>query len=221
MKWAIQPSKQVLQRCIHSNKQTMKTLLLFLLSLSLLACNKNKDLIASGGDIPQNEQQSYATVGPNDLLSIRVIGEADLSGDYRVSNDGTITFPWLQTIPVGGFLLGEIQDKIAKGLRDGYIRNPQVIVDIKEANSKKIYVFGQVRTPGTFRYKDHMTVIELVTLAGGLSADADPSKAYITRVRDGVEVTYIVRINDISIGKARNDELAPGDILTVPLRFSL
>jgi protein involved in polysaccharide export with SLBB domain len=221
MKWAIQPSKQALQRCIHSNKQTMKTLLLFLLSLSLLACNKNKDLIASGGDIPQNEQQSYATVGPNDLLSIRVIGEADLSGDYRVSNDGTITFPWLQTIPVGGFLLGEIQDKIAKGLRDGYIRDPQVIVDIKEANSKKIYVFGQVRTPGTFRYKDHMTVIELVTLAGGLSADADPSKAYITRVRDGVEVTYIVRINDISIGKARNDELAPGDILTVPLRFSL
>jgi protein involved in polysaccharide export with SLBB domain len=221
MKWAIQPSKQVLQRCIHSNKQTMKTLLLFLLSLSLLACNKNKDLISSGGDIPQNEQQSYATVGPNDLLSIRVIGEADLSGDYRVSNDGTITFPWLQTIPVSGFLLGEIQDKIAKGLRDGYIRDPQVIVDIKEANSKKIYVFGQVRTPGTFRYKDHMTVIELVTLAGGLSADADPSKAYITRVRDGVEVTYIVRINDISVGKARNDELAPGDILTVPLRFSL
>ena len=199
----------------------MKTILLLLLSVSLLACNKNKDLVTSGGDIPQDEQQTFATVGANDLLSVRVVGEPDLSGEYRVSTDGTITFPWLQTIPVSGLLLGEIQEKIAKGLREGYIRDPQVIVDIKEANSKKIYVFGQVRTPGTFRYKDHMTVIEVVTLAGGLTADADPSKAYITRVRDGVEAVYIVNISDISVGKARNDELAPGDILTVPLRFSL
>ena len=49
----------------------MKTILLLLLSVSLLACNKNKDLVTSGGDIPQDEQQTFATVGANDLLSVR------------------------------------------------------------------------------------------------------------------------------------------------------
>jgi protein involved in polysaccharide export with SLBB domain len=199
----------------------MKSFLLFILIVLSLACHKKGDNLPALGEIKENDAPAIATVGPGDLLSVRVVGEADLSGEYRVNEDGSITFPWLKTIQVNGLLPGEIQNKIAAGLQDGYIRDPQVIVDIKEANSKKVYVFGQVRSPGTFRYKDHMTVIEVVGLAGGLSSDADPSKAYITRVRDGVEAVYTVRINDISVGKARNVELAPGDILTVPLRFAL
>lgn len=197
----------------------IKFSLLVLLVLALLGCNKNPQ-VNSAGDVPQPEGPAVATVGAGDLLSIRVVGEAELSGEYRVGVDGLLTFPWLKTINVAGLLPSEIQEKIAAGLRDGYIRDPQVVVDVKEANSQKIYVFGQVKSPGTLRYKDHMTVVEALTLAGGLSADADPNRAYVTRVRDGVEVVYTVRIGDIVVGKARNVELQPGDILNVPLRFA-
>jgi polysaccharide export outer membrane protein len=186
---------------------------------ALLGCPKGQQ-VNSAGDVPQEETPAIATIGAGDLLAIRVVGEADLSGDFRVSADGTITFPWLQTISVKGLLPSEVQSKIAQGLRDGYLRDPQVIVDVREANSQKLYVFGQVKAPGTFRFKDHMTVIEVITLAGGLTSDADPNRAYVTRVRDGVEVVYTVRVGDIVIGKARNVELLPGDILNVPLRFA-
>lgn len=195
----------------------MSLRILLFCTLLFVACNRNSPVV-NAGDVPQEAPTPYATVGPNDLLSIRVVGEEELSGDYRVGPDGTITFPWLKQIEVAGLLPGEIQNKIAEGLRDGYLRDPQVIVDIKEANSNKIYVFGQVKSPGTFRYKDHMTVIEAITLAGGVTAEADPNHTYITRVRDGVEVAYTVRVNDIVEGKARNIELLPGDILYVPLR---
>jgi protein involved in polysaccharide export with SLBB domain len=181
-----------------------------------MACHPPAPVASS--DVPMEEVQAIATVGPNDLLSIRVVGEAELSGDYRVGPDGTITFPWLQQIPVAGLLPQEIQEKIATGLRAGYLRDPQVIVDVREANSKKVYVFGQVKSPGTFRYKDHMTVIEAITLAGGVTVEAQPNQTTITRVRDGVEVTYPIRINDIVRGQARNVELLPGDIVNVPLR---
>jgi protein involved in polysaccharide export with SLBB domain len=86
------------------------------------------------------------------------------------------------------------------------------------APDSKLYIFGQVTTPGSYPYKAHITVIELVGLVHGFSAEAEPNKAFITRVRDGAEVVYIVHIADISIGKARNIELSPGDILTIPLR---
>lgn len=184
---------------------------------SLLAACAHPVAVASG-DVPPEEAPVASTVGPNDLLNIRVVGEDELSGDYRVAADGTITFPWLNQVPVAGLLPGEIQARIANGLRDGYLRDPQIIVDIREANSNKIYVFGNVKSPGTFRYKDHMTVIEAITLAGGLTVEADANRASITRVRDGVEATYAVRITDIVEGRARNVELLPGDILNVPLR---
>lgn len=197
----------------------MRFFLFLLAALACLGCPKEKE-IQSAGDIPQEESAPYATVGPGDLLSVRVVGESELTGEYRVSSDGTITFPWLQKISVGGLMLGEIQDKIVVGLKNGYLRDPQVIVDVKEANSQKVYVYGQIKSPGTYRYKDHMTVVEIVTLAGGLTADADPNKAYVTRNINGKETVYTVRINDIVTGKARNEELNPGDILYVPLRYA-
>jgi protein involved in polysaccharide export with SLBB domain len=195
-------------------------LFLALFAFSMVACPKEQE-IKSAGEIPATTPEAVSTVGEGDLLSIRVMGEPDLSGDYRVSRDGNISFPWLEKIQVGGLLPSEVQQKIVQGLKDGYIRDPQVVVDIREANSKKIFVFGQVRTPGTFRYKDHMTVMEVITLAGGLGADADPSKAYITRARDGNEITYKININNIAVGKEKNVELVPGDILTVPQRYAL
>jgi protein involved in polysaccharide export with SLBB domain len=196
----------------------MRLSLFSLILFCLFGCPPAAPVLKSAGDVPQEESSAYATVGPSDLLQIRVVGEQALSGEYRVSPKGSISFPWLGDIAVNGLLAGEIQTKLSEGLKAGYLRDPQVIVDIKEANSQKIYVFGQIKSPGTFRYKDHMSVIEAIALAGGLTVEADGNNVTVTRVRDGVEVTYNVRINDIAVGKARNVELLPGDILNVPLR---
>jgi protein involved in polysaccharide export with SLBB domain len=184
--------------------------------LLLLAVACNPPPVVTAGDVPQEDTAAYALVGVNDLLTVRVVGEESLSGDYRVSAEGTITFPWLKDIAVAGLQPGEIQEKIAQGLRDGYVRDPQVIVDVKESNSKKIYIFGKVKSPGTIRYKDHMTILEAVTVAGGPAEDGDVNKTTITRNQGGNELVYTVRVKDIVAGKARNVELLPGDIVNVP-----
>ena len=91
-----------------------------------------------------------------------------------------------------------------------YLKTPQVSVFIKEFNSKKIYVFGQVRKPGTFGYEDGMSIVQAITLAGGFQPVADPNGTYVNRVVSGNEQKIKVAVEDIGRGKAPNLVLEPG-----------
>lgn len=157
-----------------------------------------------------------SVLGPGDVFEVTVFQEKDLSGIYRVTPDGRIDFPLLGLISVEGLTPAQLAERIRDGLRQGYLRNPSVNVFVKEFNSKKVFVLGQVQKPGTFRYEESMNIIQAITLAGGFAERASRNGTVVTRVEGQAERRIPVPVEDISEGEAPNFLLLPGDIVFVP-----
>lgn len=159
------------------------------------------------------------TLGVNDIVEVRVYQEVDLSGVYRVSPEGVIDFPLCGKVQVAGLTATSAADSITECLKKGYLRRPNVTVMVKEFNSKKVFVFGEVSKPGSFSYEEGMTIIHAVSQAGGFNRTASKNSVNITRVMEGKEVKIPVRVEDIVVGREKNVVLQPGDIIFVPESF--
>jgi protein involved in polysaccharide export with SLBB domain len=183
-------------------------------ALSLAACAGPAP--APPPRMAEREVLAASTLGPGDVFEVRVYQEPELSGAYRVGPQGDIVFPLCGRVAVGGLTANAAADRLRACLADGYIRNAQVSVIVKEYNSKKVFVFGEVQKPGTFVYEDGMTVIQAVTLAGGFTKTASQNSTSLTRQVDGQEVKIRVAVQVIALGKAPNLALKPGDIVFVP-----
>jgi len=169
---------------------------------------------AEGG---RDEAQPVAsTLGPGDVIEVRVFQEPELSGVYQVGGEGDVIFPLCKRVVVGGLTANAAAEVIRSCLAEKYMRDPQVSVLIKEFNSKKIFVFGEVQKPGTFPYEDGMSVVQAVTLAGGFTKTAAQNSTSVTRHVGGTEAKIKVSVQDIALGKAPNFTLEPGDIVYVP-----
>jgi len=169
--------------------------------------------------LPPIVASDAGSLGPGDVFEVRVYQEPDLSGAYRVGSDGAISFPLLGKVPVAGKATNDITDDLVKRLKDGYIKNPQVSILVKEYNSKKVFVLGQVVKPGPFPYADDMTIVNAIASAGGFTRSALPNSVNVTRVVEGREVRTPVHVGDIGKGEEKNFSLAPGDIVYVPESF--
>ncbi len=116
-------------------------------------------------------KQSYI-IGRDDVLDISVWQSPDLTKTLAVSPEGTIAYPILGDIPASGRTTHEIQQDIKKRLSEGYVKDPKVTVAVKEYNSKKILVFGEVQKPGLYKLKGNLPLLELLFLVGGVKTDA-------------------------------------------------
>jgi polysaccharide export outer membrane protein len=191
------------------------------LALSLVACAARERTsmpvaVPAAGNLTAAELSSSTTLGPGDLFEVRVFQEAELSGMFQVGPQGDIIFPLCKKVQVGGLTANGAADKIRACLAEGFMRNPQVSVLVKEFNSKKIFVFGEVQKPGTFLFEDGMSVVQAITLAGGFNRNASQNSTSVTRRVNGQEVKVKVSVQDIALGKASNFTLEPGDIVYVP-----
>ena len=155
------------------------------------------------------------TLGSGDIFEVRVYGEKELSGVYRVGGAGEISFPLVGRIPVEGLSPTQVETIIEQRLGDGYLKHPYVTVFVKTYNSKAISVLGQVQTPGTFPYKPDMTVIHAISLAGGMLESAKANAVVVTRQEGGQELGFTVPVRSISEGEVPNFFLKPGDIVFV------
>jgi len=159
------------------------------------------------------------TLGVGDTFEVRVYGEADLSGTYRVEADGSITMPLAGQISVDGLDPKAAAQRIAERLSQGILRNPQVTIFVKEQTSKKIYIVGQVAKPGTFSYVPSMSVVEAISAAGGFTPLAAKNDTTVTRTDQGQKTIFKIPVDDITTGKAKNVYVLPGDIISVPERL--
>jgi len=155
-------------------------------------------------------------LGPGDVFEVRVYREPDLSGVFQVAPDGTVDFPLLGNLRIEGLTSSQAAATLRGHLADGLLRDPFVTVQVKEFQSKRIYVLGQVERPGTFRYEEGMSVVQAVTLAGGFTKTSRPNSTVVTRIVSGAEVRSEVPVEDISRGRQKNFYLRPGDIVFVP-----
>ncbi len=205
----------------------MRILSLFVLLLGVLtACGSATPAVRA--DTPTTTTAAEAstpegsdtrrTLGPGDLVDVRVYQEPDHSGIWAVSPEGTIDYPLCGKIHLAGLTSGTAADALRECLAR-YLRHPDVSVAIREYNSKKVFVFGEVQKPGTFTYVEGMTVIEAITMAGGLTKLASPNGTHVARQAEGQQQKIRVSVKDIRDGKEKNFSLQPGDIVFVPESF--
>ena len=157
-----------------------------------------------------NSAEEY-TVDEGDILSINVYSHEDMTTRVRISGEGNITFPLLGSVQVAGLTTQQISEKLTAALADGYLINPQVNVFIEEFRIQNIFISGQVNKPDAYQYELDMTLIKVITLAGGFTDLAAKRKVKIIRTIDDKELT---------IEKAKMDEaILPGDVIVVPESF--
>ncbi len=170
-----------------------------ILSVLLLACI----------NVWADELSDYG-LGSGDTIRISVYEEPELSLELRLSDAGTISFPFLGEVEVAGLTAGQLETRIADGLRGDYLVAPNVTVSI--VDYRQFYIHGEVKDPGGFSYIPGLTLSKAIALAGGLTERASRNKMYV--VREGVVVNSS-RGTLIGMG----DAVAPGDIVTVEQSF--
>jgi polysaccharide export outer membrane protein len=160
-------------------------------------------------------------IGSQDNLSIIVSDEAELTGKYRVDTDGTISMPYLSRVLVAGLSLAEAQAKITSLLRAGYIRNPQVRIEVDQFKARNVLVTGEVRIPGKVTLPGTtMSLLEALALAGSPTSNASNEVIVIHPPKPGEPAPEPITINrrDLELGRAGRDvTLQDGDIVNVPV----
>src|ERR1043166_5099928 len=106
-------------------------------------------------------------IGPQDVLTITSYDQADLSGKFAVEADGTFTYPLIGRFKAGGLTLRATEEQLKARLKsEGYFNNPQITVAVEQYRSQKVFVVGEVRTPGTYAITGDMRLIEALARAG-------------------------------------------------------
>jgi polysaccharide export outer membrane protein len=156
------------------------------------------------------------TTGQSDLLEIRVSKLEQYSGEFEVGEDGLISYPYIGTVVSAGRTPAQIEAEIRERLADGYLKNPQVVVRIKERRSKKISVFGEVKRSTIVQYAEGMTINEAISQADGFSPRAWKNAVKVTRKSPNGAKEFTVPVEAIATGKAPAFYMRPGDSIYVP-----
>jgi polysaccharide export outer membrane protein len=159
-------------------------------------------------------------IGVDDVLTISLWKDTSLNGDVVVRPDGKISFAFLNEIQAAGLTPEQLRAVLTTEF-SAIQKDPTVTLVVKQINSRKVYITGEVARPGTYALTEHMTVLNLISLAGGVSPYAHKDNISVLRIVNGV-TTRIAKVNydDMIDGKAAalklNIELKPGDQVIVP-----
>ena len=161
----------------------------------------------------------FTKVSPGDTIKIIVYNEKDFSGNFKVPVDGKISIPIIGRFQVSGKTTEKLEKELITVLSKNYLKEPQVVVYLEDSFSQQIFITGAVKEPGAIEYKPNMTLIQALSLVGGVTDRADPNLTTVTRDNQESlkDSQRIVRVSDITYGEAQDVYLRPGDIIYVPL----
>lgn len=160
---------------------------------------------------------SYASVSPagqpaytldsGDKLRIVVFGQDGITNSYLVGADGHVNLPLVGNVPARGFTTGQLSQMISERLKQGYVRDPHVSVEVE--TYRPFFILGEVTNPGQYPYVANMTAETAVAIAGGFSPRASKGKVQLTRnlpdqhVKGDVPLNYPLRPGDTVVVKER------------------
>ena len=156
-------------------------------------------------------------IGVGDVLAITFWREQALSGDVVVRPDGNISLPLLNDIQAAGSTPGQLTQTLARAAVK-FVDEPDVAVIVKEIHSRRVFLVGQVQTPGMVPLTSDMNVLQLIAVGGGLLEYADKKNIVVTRVENRQERRFKFNYDDVMRGKnmKQNILLQPGDTVMVP-----
>jgi polysaccharide export outer membrane protein len=152
----------------------------------------------------------------NDVILLRVFQEDELTGQYRISKDGTVTFPLIGSIKIGGQSVDQAARSVTTALKR-YLINPQVNISIAEYSKRRFIVLGQVQRPGSYLIpnEEGMDLLTAIAAAGGYTRFADPGNVIVKRQVDGQEVIYKLNAKTMARQQESVFEIRPDDKITV------
>jgi polysaccharide export outer membrane protein len=170
--------------------------------LPLAACS------SQGSDLPlletaKTDEANYR-LGPGDKLHIQVLGAEDLTGDYVVGDNGTVSSPLIGDVKAAGLTRAQLEREMEHKLAQGYLKNPKVSVTILAY--RPFYIYGEVTKPGEYPYASGMRVMSAVATAGGYTYRANQN--YVVVTRHGQERKALP-----------GTPILPDDIIRVPERY--
>ena len=172
---------------------------------------------AAAADNPGPQQDSDYVIGAGDVLYISVWKDEALTGDVVVLPDGTIAFPLVGSVQASGKTVAELKKDLEERIKR-YVPEPVLTVAVKTVNSMFIYVIGRVNNPGRFVLNAPITVLQALSMAGGVNPFADSNDIKIMRTEGSRTTVFKFRYNDVSKGKnlEQNIALKRGDVIIVP-----
>jgi polysaccharide export outer membrane protein len=179
----------------------------------------NATIMALAETDPVKPVEDYR-IHPKDDILIEVFGEPEISHIYHVSSDGFINHPLLKKVELVGLTSVEAEEKLRKMLAQDYLVDPRVNLRIKSSLARRVIIFGEVENPGSYEV-DHdqpMTLLRIISMAGGFTDLAAVGRVRILRDIDGEEKTMKIDVADLLKGRLDETDigLKPGDIITVP-----
>jgi polysaccharide biosynthesis/export protein len=179
---------------------------------------------------PASSSTEYV-VGPQDRLSITVVDEPTLTKLVTVGADGSFDYPYIGIVKAAGLKVRTIQQDITTRLKEQYLRNPQVSIEVESYRSQVVYVWGQVKNPGAVTLKGSINLNEALAMAGSPTPDAGSYIEINRRPRGTAGATETtptptdtakpapaerISMADLQSGRAQNVMLADGDTIFVP-----
>ncbi|MEO7328672.1 MAG: polysaccharide biosynthesis/export family protein [Minicystis sp.] len=185
------------------------------LSLSVLGCTAGRPHPLS---LPPPTDAT--TLGVGDVFEMRIVGEEKLPSTFVIAPDGSTDLPYVKRLHVAGLEPQELSAAIRARLIEREIfSDPGVSVNIKEYNSKRIEVLGEVQKPGSLLIQPGMTLLRAISLSGGFNSIADKSRVTVRRRVQGGTKAASVSVQDIIENKIPDPPLQAGDSINVEQRF--
>ena len=156
-------------------------------------------------------------IGPNDVLTIVFWRDKDMSTDVAVRPDGKISLPLINDVAAAGLTPEQLRQQLTTAAAK-FVEEPTVTVVVKEINSRRVFITGQVGKPGPYPLTGPTTVLQLIAMAGGVLEYADAKNITIMRTENGKPQSYSFNYKDVTHRKnlKQNIELKPGDTVIVP-----
>lgn len=156
-------------------------------------------------------------IGPDDILSIVFWKDKEMSADAQVRPDGRIALPLIDEVQAAGLTPAQLRERITEESKK-YMEDANVTVVVRQINSLKAFITGEVNRPGTYPLTSPTSVMQLIAVAGGLREYANSKKIVIMRTENGTPKRLPFNYKDVVDGKNlhQNIQLKPGDTVVVP-----
>jgi polysaccharide export outer membrane protein len=173
----------------------------------------------------QNAPPANYVAGPQDRLRITVWNQADISGEYTIAGDGTFTFPLIGPVRAGGLTLAQLEASLKARLASGFYKDPQVTIAVLDYRSQRVFVVGELRTPGSYPLTGPTSLVEVLATAGSTtSAAADHAFIIHSNGANGPvlpgqpQAAEVVRVDlrQLGDGLSATATVADGDTVYVP-----
>lgn len=179
------------------------------------------DVLSFSGSSGPVSGNAVSAVGPGDMLRIVVLGQPELTTEITVTASGQITAPFLGTINVENLSPEAIARKITKGMKDGgYLRSPQVVVEVMQVRSRLASIYGEIQRPGRYAIEGSMSLLELLALAGGVRTGADEKAVLMRKTtvpgQPREQLEFPVGNRSVPTREVLDVELQPGDVVFIP-----